>query len=68
MNPYEVTLPNVLARVGAWCRGLVRRYRKPLLVIGATGATVAISVGAAQAPAMPHDNAAPTAAVAAGSR
>ncbi len=55
MNPYEATLPNIVARVGAWVRGLLRRYRKPLLVIGAAGATVAISMGATPAPAMHHD-------------
>jgi hypothetical protein len=54
MNPYEATLPNILARIAAWVRGLLRRYRKPLLVMGAAGATVAISLGATQAPAMHH--------------
>ena len=52
MNHYEATLPNIVARIGAWVRGLLRRYRKPLLVIGAASATVAISMGATQAPAM----------------
>lgn len=50
MNPYEATLPNIVARIGAWIRGLLRRYRKPLLVIGAAGATIAISIGATDAP------------------
>lgn len=52
MNPYEATLPNVMARVGAWVRGLLRRYRKLLLVIGAATATLAIGLNATQAPAM----------------
>ena len=53
MNPYEATLPNVMARVRAWVRGLLRLYRKPLLLIGAATATLAIGVSATQAPAMP---------------
>ncbi|MFZ4688793.1 MAG: hypothetical protein ACOYLS_06125 [Polymorphobacter sp.] len=53
MNPYEPTLPNVIARVTAWCRGLLRRYRRPLLVIVAATATVAVGVSAAIAPPAP---------------
>jgi hypothetical protein len=50
MNPYEATLGNVLARVGAWVRGCLHRYRKPLLVMVAATATLAVGVSAANPP------------------
>lgn len=52
MNPYEATLPRVLARIGAWLRGLAKRYRRPLLVAVAATATLAVGVagGAAGQP------------------
>lgn len=51
MDPYEASFSNVVARLGAWGRGMLRRYRRPLLVIAAATATMAIGVSAAQAPA-----------------
>jgi hypothetical protein len=32
MNPYDATLTNFATRINAWLRGLVRRYRRPLLI------------------------------------
>lgn len=51
MNPYEANFTNTVSRLGAWCRGMLRRYRRPLLAIGAATATMAIGVSAAHAPA-----------------
>lgn len=51
MNPYEANLSNTAARLGAWVRGMVRRYRQPLLAIAAAGAVMAIGVSATRAPA-----------------
>ena len=53
MNPYEANLTNTTARVGAWLRGLLRRYRKPILVAAAATATLVVCVSATQAPAHP---------------
>ena len=50
MNPYEATVSNTLARMGAWLRGMARRYRRQLFVIAAATTTVAVSVSAGQAP------------------
>ena len=50
MNPYEPSLVNLLARLNAWVRGLVWRYRRPLFVTAAAAATLAVGVNAAQAP------------------
>ncbi len=50
MNPYEPSLANLLARLNAWARGLVWRYRRPLLLTAAAAATLAVGVNAAQAP------------------
>ena len=50
MNPYEPNLANLLARLNAWARGLVWRYRRPLLLTAAAAATLAVGVNAAQAP------------------
>lgn len=58
MDPYQPTMANVLARVGAWHRGLLRRYRRPIFVIGAAAATLAVGVAAGQAPAPPQEVAA----------
>lgn len=51
MNPYDATFGNVMARVGAWVRGCLHRYRKPLLVMIAATATLAVGVSAANPPA-----------------
>jgi len=50
MNPYEANISNTVARLGAWGRGMLRRYRRPLWAIFAATATIAIGVNAAQAP------------------
>lgn len=50
MNPYEATFGNVLSRIGAWVRGCLHRYRKPLLVMLAATATLAVGVSAASPP------------------
>jgi len=50
MNPYEANISNIVSRLGAWCRGMLRRYRRPLWAIFAATATIAIGVNAAQAP------------------
>jgi hypothetical protein len=51
MNPYEATLPNVLARVATWLRGLLRLYRRPLLIALMTGAAAALALGTSLGPA-----------------
>ena len=51
MNPYEANFSNTAARLAAWGRGMLRRYRRPLLAIAAASATMAIGVSAANAPA-----------------
>lgn len=48
MNPYEANLRNVSARLGAWARGMVRLYRKPLIVLLLGGLTTAAGLGASQ--------------------
>lgn len=48
MNPYEANLRNVSARLGAWARGMVRLYRKPLIVLLLAGLSTAVGVSAAQ--------------------
>jgi hypothetical protein len=50
MDPYEANLRNTFVRVGAWLRGMVRRYRRPLLVVAAAGVSMAIGVSASDAP------------------
>jgi len=50
MNPYEANFSNTIARIGAWNRGMLRRYRRPLWVMAAATAMMAIGVGAANAP------------------
>ena len=50
MNSYEPSLANLLARLNAWARGLVWRYRRPLLLTAAAAATLAVGVSAGQAP------------------
>lgn len=50
MNPYEATLTNVVLRLGAWVRGMVRYYRRPLLVMGAAAVTMVVGVSATDAP------------------
>ena len=54
MNPYEANLHNTAARLGAWLRGMTRRYRQPLIALAAAGAVMAIGVSAARAPAQSH--------------
>jgi hypothetical protein len=51
MNPYEATLPNVLARIAAWLRGLLRLYRRPLLIALTTGTMAALALGTTFGPA-----------------
>ena len=53
MNPYEANLTNTAARLGAWVRGMTRRYRQALLAVAAAGAVMAIGVSATRAPAQP---------------
>jgi hypothetical protein len=48
MNPYEANARNLVVRLNAWVRGMVRLYRKPLLVLLMAGATTAVSVSASQ--------------------
>jgi hypothetical protein len=50
MNPYEATVANTVSRMAAWVRGIIRRYRRPLFVIGAATATLVVGVSAGQAP------------------
>jgi hypothetical protein len=47
MNPYEANLRNVSARLGAWTRGMLRLYRKPLIVLLVASVTTAVGVSAA---------------------
>ena len=51
MNPYEATLPNIAARLRAWLRGLLRLYRRPLMLIAAVATLVALGTTGALAPA-----------------
>ena len=53
-NHYDPNLSNLLARVNTWLRGLVWRYRRPLLITAAAAATLAVGAGAAQAPHLQH--------------
>lgn len=53
MNPYEANFSNTMARVGAWNRGMLRRYRRPLWALAAATVTMAVSISAAQAPPAP---------------
>lgn len=53
MNPYEANFSNTVARLGAWGRGMLRRYRRPLWAIVAATATMAIGVSAAHPPTSP---------------
>ncbi len=46
MNPYDANFGNVSARVIAWVRGLARQYRRPLMVLLAATATLAVGVNA----------------------
>ncbi len=50
MNPYEANMANLTSRLVAWARGLARRYRRPILVLLAASATLAVGVSAGQAP------------------
>jgi hypothetical protein len=51
MNPYEATLPNLFARVAAWLRGLLRLYRRPLLLALTAGGIAALALGTSLGPA-----------------
>lgn len=53
MNPYEMTLANTLSRIGAWLRGVSRRYRQPLLIMFAATGMLAVGVSAGTAPGEP---------------
>lgn len=48
MNPYEANLRNVSARMSAWTRGMLRLYRKPLIVLLLASVTTAVGVSASQ--------------------
>ncbi|MBB6229511.1 hypothetical protein FHS79_003714 [Polymorphobacter multimanifer] len=48
MNPYEANVWNVSSRLGAWLRGLLRLYRRPLLVLLCASVTTAVGVSAGQ--------------------
>jgi hypothetical protein len=50
MNPYEANLLNTSARIGAWLRGVLRMYRKPILLIASAGVVLAAGVAAGEAP------------------
>jgi hypothetical protein len=50
-NPYEATLANVIFRVHAWVRGLVRHYRRPLMLAIIASVTFAIGINAGHATA-----------------
>lgn len=56
MNTYEANFTNTMARIGAWNRGMLRRYRRPLWVIAMASAAMAVSISAAQAPPSPVVN------------
>jgi uncharacterized membrane protein (DUF106 family) len=51
MNPYEANVWNVSARLSAWLRGLLRMYRRPLLVLLIASVTTAVGVSAGQSAA-----------------
>ncbi len=51
MNPYEMTFANTLSRIAAWIRGVLRQYRRPLLLLLAASGMLAVGVSAGQAPA-----------------
>jgi hypothetical protein len=48
MNPYDANFRNVSARLGAWALGMVRLYRRPLIVILLASVTTAVGVNASQ--------------------
>lgn len=48
MNPYEPNLANLLGRLNALARGLLWRYRHPLLITAAAGAVLGFGVNAAR--------------------
>jgi hypothetical protein len=51
MNPYDATLPHVIARVAAWVRGLARRYRRQLVVAASLGLVIALGISSTLSPA-----------------
>lgn len=51
MNPYEATLPHVIARIAAWLRGLARRYRRQLVVAASAALVIALGITATVSPA-----------------
>ena len=61
MNPYEATLPNIASRIRAWVRGLLRLYRRPLMLV--IGAALLVAFGASGAFAPATSEAAPVVAV-----
>ena len=52
-NHYEANLSNTASRMGAWVRGILRRYRRPIVMVGAAAATLVVGVSAGMAPARP---------------
>jgi hypothetical protein len=51
MNPYDATVRNVAARLGVWVYGMVRLYRRPLVILALASATMVAAVDARQAKA-----------------
>jgi hypothetical protein len=51
MNPYDATLPHVIARIAAWVRGLARRYRRQLVVAVSAALVIALGISATVSPA-----------------
>jgi len=47
MNPYEANARNIFLRLGAWLRGMLRLYKRPLVVISIASLTMAMGVSAA---------------------
>jgi hypothetical protein len=48
MNPYDATVKNVAARLGVWVFGMVRLYRRPLVILALASATMVATVHAGQ--------------------
>ena len=50
MNPYEANVQNIVLRLAAWLRGMLRLYRRPLLALAIASMTMAVGVSAGQEP------------------
>jgi hypothetical protein len=51
MNPYDATVKNIAARLRVWVFGMVRLYRRPLVILALASATMVATVQARQAEA-----------------